>query len=382
MRFALFYHSVVSCWNHGNAHFLRGICRELLALGHEVTVYEPEDGWSRMNAVKDGGAEALAQAERLVSGVVIHPYHLETLELDAALDGADVVIVHEWNAPELVAAVGAKRAAGGNFTLLFHDTHHRAVSAPEEIRRFDISAYDGVLAFGEVLREVYLREGWAKQVFTWHEAADTALFRPVPGEKKAMDLVWIGNWGDDERSAELREFLLEPVSRLGLAARVHGVRYPDEVRAELSERGIEYAGWLPNHAAPGAFARALMTVHVPRRPYVEALPGIPTIRVFEALACGIPLVSAPWRDAEDLFPPACYLSVRNGDEMTSALSLLRRDHDLREELIRNGLAAIETRHSCAHRALELLAIIDRLRGRPVTRERIRITGELHSGAPR
>ena len=46
-----------------------------------------------------------------------------------------------------------------------------------------------------------------------------------------------------------------------------------------------------------------MTVHVPRRPYVEALPGIPTIRVFEALACGIPLVSAPWADSEGLFPP-------------------------------------------------------------------------------
>ena len=44
-----------------------------------------------------------------------------------------------------------------------------------------------------------------------------------------------------------------------------------------------------------------MTVHVPRRPYVDALPGIPTIRVFEALACGIPLVSAPWRDEEGLF---------------------------------------------------------------------------------
>ena len=53
---------------------------------------------------------------------------------------------------------------------------------------------------------------------------------------------------------------------------------------------------------PTSFAQHRMTIHVPRRPYVEALPGIPTIRVFEALACGIPLVSAPWQDEEALVP--------------------------------------------------------------------------------
>ena len=52
-------------------------------------------------------------------------------------------------------------------------------------------------------------------------------------------------------------------------------------------------------------------MHVPRGPYAEALPGIPTIRVFEALACGIPLVSAPWDDCEGLFQPGRdYLSRR------------------------------------------------------------------------
>ena len=61
---------------------------------------------------------------------------------------------------------------------------------------------------------------------------------------------------------------------------------------------------------PEVFARFRVTVHVPRRPYVEALPGIPTIRVFEALACGIPLVCAPWDDAEGLFTPGRRLPGR------------------------------------------------------------------------
>ena len=89
----------------------------------------------------------------------------------------------------------------------------------------------------------------------------------------------------------MSEFLIEPVRDLGLSARVHGVRYPPEGRAALAAAGIDYAGYLPNFRAPQAFAAARVTVHIPRRPYATALPGIPTIRVFEALACGIPLVS-------------------------------------------------------------------------------------------
>src|SRR5207237_3212005 len=130
-------------------------------------------------------------------------------------------------------------------------------------------------------------------------------------------------WGDGERSAELMEFLVGPVSDLKLKARIHGVRYPDEVQGTLREAGIQYAGWLPNFEAPEVFARYKVTVHVPRRPYVKALPGIPTIRPFEALACGLPLVCSPWRDEERLFTPgADFLVARNGREMERHLRML------------------------------------------------------------
>ena len=101
------------------------------------------------------------------------------VDLDETLCGADVVIVHEWNEPRLVAAIGGLRRRGGRFTLFFHDTHHRAVSDPNAIRTFDLDGYDGVLAFGEALAEVYRRWGWRDRVFVWHEAADTRLF-PAP----------------------------------------------------------------------------------------------------------------------------------------------------------------------------------------------------------
>ena len=100
----------------------------------------------------------------------------------------------------------------------------------------DLRHYDGVLAFGAVLRELYLERGWAARAWTWHEAADTRVFRLIPHAGREGDVVWIGNWGDDERSAELEEFLLEPVKALGLRARVYGVRYPEEARRALDAR--------------------------------------------------------------------------------------------------------------------------------------------------
>ncbi len=363
MKFVLFYHSFVSCWNHGNAHFLRGVARELLRIGHAVTVYEPEDGWSRVNALADGGASVLEEAVGLVPGVRLETYKLNALDLDKATHRADVVIAHEWNAPVLIAALGAKRANGGRFTLLFHDTHHRAVTAEDEMSRYELDGYDGVLAFGEELREIYERRGWGRTVFTWHEAADTALFRPQPSAKKDADLIWIGNWGDDERSRELDEFLIRPAAQLQLRARVHGVRYPQAARAQLDASGIDFAGWIANHRVPQAFGKAKFTVHVPRRPYTQALPGIPTIRVFEALACGIPLISAPWDDSESLFPEDCYLKAREGNEMTLAMTRVLHDRDLAPALARAGMNAVNARHTCAHRARELMAILASLKVR-------------------
>jgi spore maturation protein CgeB len=216
MKVVLFYHSIVSCWNHGNAHFLRGVARELVRMGHEVAVFEPAAGWSRTNALADGGAAALPDLAQLVPGVTLHSYCEDKFELGDAMDGADLVIVHEWNTPALIAALGQQRISGAAHTLLFHDTHHRAVTATAEMDALDLDGYDGVLVFGEVLREVYLRHGWARRIFTWHEAADTALFRPAQSAQKDTDLIWIGNWGDDERGRELETYLINPVARASM----------------------------------------------------------------------------------------------------------------------------------------------------------------------
>ena len=369
MKAVYFTHSLQSCWNHGNAHFLRGVLSELVRRGHAVEAFEPAGSWSLDNLLKDGGEECLAAYRSSYPDLRATVYK-PGVEMSALCDGADLVIVHEWNEPSLVAALGQLRRSGATFTLLFHDTHHRAVSDPQAIRAFDLDGYDGVLAFGETLAAVYRTWGWGDRVFVWHEAADTHVFHPPIDEGAAADetrhgLVWIGNWGDDERSAELEQFLFRPAQTLGLPLDIYGVRYPAEARATLDRYGVRYRGWLPNAAAPGVFARHRATVHVPRRFYVTTLPGIPTIRVFEALACGIPLVSAPWSDSEGLFTIGeDFLMARNEAEMTAHLRAVRDDSALRRSLTEHGLATIRARHSCAHRVDELMGVLERIGTNP------------------
>jgi spore maturation protein CgeB len=344
VKIVYFTHSLVSDWNHGNAHFLRGVVTELQERGHDVDVWEPRGGWSRAHLDDRAVTDFHDAFPHLTSRL-----HDAQTDVEELVDGADLVLVHEWNEPELVASVGA---ASGQFTLLFHDTHHRAATAPEEIERYDLAGYDGVLAFGESLSELYRDRGL--RAWTWHEAADTRVFKPLE-ERPKEDMVWVGNWGDGERTDELQEFLFEPAEALELSGSVYGVRYPERGRDAVARSGLAYRGWVANYRVPELFARHRVTVHVPRRAYRESLPGISTIRPFEALACGIPLVTAPWEDVEGLFDEGeDYLVAHDRQEMVEHVRSVLDDPSLAE----HGLATIRARHTCAHRVDELLGIVE------------------------
>lgn len=457
MEIRIFAHSWLSDWNHGNAHFLRGLARALVRRGHRLRLYEPLatpwGDWSLSHLFQCEPLRAMAaiqqfrgaypeldvrffvppQAKRAAaapratgwhaaaarlaetgSGVAVSASRrnvgtqaagtlsaaLDAMEpgtpesvsgdalsrpwLDAAslawnrghdpsifrdcdvpvralcrqledeVRGADVVIVHEWNPPELVEALLQLRQRH-RFLLLLHDTHHRAASQPAELARLPLHQLDGVLVFGESLRRLYARQFGLKRLYVLHEAADVDLFRPDPAQPQSWDMVWIGNWGDDERTQEMEEYLLRPASRLRpRPVLVHGVRYPPEALQKLDAAGIHYGGYLPNLQTPAVYAASRLTLHVPRSPYRDGLGGIPTIRVFEALACGCPLVTSPWQDEEGLFKAGRdFLVASNGREMTALLLDLLDSETWRRQLAECGRATILERHTCAHRAQQL-----------------------------
>lgn len=107
MRIVLFYHSLIPDWNHGNAHFLRGVASKLIERGHDVRVYEPVAGWSLANLYRDQGEAAIDGFRRRYPRLASRFYDPSRLNLDRALAGADLVLVHEWNDPAFIARGGA-----------------------------------------------------------------------------------------------------------------------------------------------------------------------------------------------------------------------------------------------------------------------------------
>jgi spore maturation protein CgeB len=362
LRIAYFAHTLRSDWNNGNAHFLRGLMRGLVRLGHEIVVLEPETEWSIENLRNEPeGERALRNFAETYSDFKVSTYRRDCPEPERCfrerLRGMDIVILHEWNQPELAQMLLAIRQQLG-YKLLFHDTHHRASSSPDQLQRFGLKRFDGIISFGDALSELYRDRFGLEHVWTLHEAADTSVFKPHPEITRQEEIVWVGNWGDDERAAEISEFLLKPAATLRAAARttIYGVRYPESALRALSDAGVTYGGYLPNLDAPLLYARAKATVHVPRQQYTGAMKGIPTIRVFEALACGIPLVSAPWEDAEELFRAGDLRWATNAAEMTAALRTLLTDKAAAEDQALRGLETILSRHTCLHRAKQLTEI--------------------------
>jgi spore maturation protein CgeB len=350
-----FTQSLATCWNHRNIHFLRGVLGELGQLGCDVGVFEPEAVWGLRSLLEDT-ADGPDMGSQAWPEPVSTPYCDPYFAAEACSD-ADLVIVHAGNHPALITELGRRRREGGRFILLFHDTYRRAIDDPGEIEVIDLDGYDGVLAVGEELAELYRFCGWSGRVFVWREAADLRLFRPSEVLAHRSGVAWIGDWGDG--SPELQEFLLEPALAAGLSLEVRGLRCPEA--ASIGSNGACFHGWLPNAGIPEVYGRRQMTVHAPLWSCQEELTASPSIRVFEALACGIPLICAPWRDGERLFREGeDFLLVRSGEEMADAMRALAASPELGAYLAANGLQTIRARHTCAHRARELLEIADRI----------------------
>jgi glycosyltransferase involved in cell wall biosynthesis len=300
----------------GASHFLEGVAGELLRRGHRLRLCRPDD-----------------------------PPEL-------VCEDADLVIVHDGLTAAQVSRIGQHRRRHGGYRLLFR---HAALQGFDP-DLFDLSGYDGVLAAGRAVAELCQSFGMTPRVWVWPDAADTGRFRPVRGEHDG-DVVFFGAWGDQDRGVELRNYLLEPVRLLGLRAKAYGPPIPAAAAAQYAEAGIVYGGWAPHDRVPEILGQFRCTVHVPSRSRCRLLPGLPSIRLFEAMACGVPLVSAPWLDCDGLFTAGRdFLLARDGAEMRRHLRALVNDADLRAEISLHARRTILSRHSCIHRTDQLMEI--------------------------
>lgn len=378
MRIALFCHSLLSDWGNGTAHFLRGLSSELAQAGHEVEVFEPHDAWSLRQLLKRHGPAPLTGLKKAYPSLKCERYDVRTLDLETTLAGIELILVHEWNDAAIIQKLGEYRRRHPECRVLFHVTYGSS-SDPRALEAAGLQDYDGALVPGSAMQRLYLQNEWAPQAWVWYEAADTRVFYPRPGAEEG-DLVWIGNWTGAERMELVKEFLIRPVSQMGISARVHGSGYPPDALELFKSDGIDYAGWLPNYQVPDLYACYKATVHIPRQSPADTVPGIPTIRLFEALACGIPLVSAPWSDADGLFIAGeDYLAAADGGEAMRHLKMLLEDRPAAEAIAARGLETVRARHTCAHRARELMQIAREL-GLSATRPSVESANLVDSSA--
>ena len=127
-----FYHSLRSDWNHGNAHFLRGVVGELL---HAATTCGSTSRPTTGPSGTSGPSTATppwppSPPPTRVWSARAFPTTRPRSTWTPPSMAVDLVLMHEWNDHALVARVGQHRRAGGRYRLLFHDTHHRAVTDP------------------------------------------------------------------------------------------------------------------------------------------------------------------------------------------------------------------------------------------------------------
>ncbi|MDQ6671548.1 MAG: glycosyltransferase, partial [Chloroflexota bacterium] len=268
-----------------------------------------------------------------------------------------VVLVNEWNTPDVIRTIGRVCRELG-VTAVFHDTHYRVVLDSDYRRRLGLEQFEHILAFSPSVAERYRALGF-DNVSVLHEAADTTVFSPVD-VARTTDVVFVGNYGDGDRSEELEAYVFEPRRRLpDLRYTIYGVRYPDHVMSRLNNGlDISYRGWLPNVDVAAVYSSARVVLHVPRRQYVELLPGTPTIRVFEALASRACLISLPWEDTDGLFSAGSDFAVAHSpDQMRELIDWVCRDDGARQRLADHGYQTIQARHTCGHRASQLLVLL-------------------------
>ena len=340
MKFVFFIHSAVSDWNHGNAHFLRGLMSALTRMGHGVVSYEPRGAWSVENLLRDHGVGPIVDFARAYPEIDVRSYDPQSPSLSddlaEAVAGADLVLVHEWNDPHVVNALPALvRAAGG--IPLFHDTHHRPAASPSPSpastcrrttacwRSATCCATCTASASAWSARGPFTRPRTSCASSRWTcRSPRTSSGSATGATRSARRSCATTGWAPRGAFPSCR-------SRRTASA-IPSTRWRSWRRRAWSSA----AGRRPC-TVPEAFARSRVTLHVPRRAYVQALRGIPTIRVFEALACGIPLVSAPWLDSESLFAPGDYVSVDSPEAMWEALHRFATDDDARAEQAERGL---------------------------------------------
>ncbi|HEX8454279.1 MAG TPA: glycosyltransferase [Longimicrobium sp.] len=352
MKLVVFGLSISSSWGNGHATTYRALLRAFAARGHEVVFYEWDAPWY--------GGENRDHPDPSYCRLVLYPTW-EDVAADAVAEAreADAVIVGSYvnEGPRVIDAL----ASAGVDPLFFYDIDTPVTVAAlrtggaEYLRADQVPLFTRYLSFtgGPFLHEVLEGELGARDARPLYCSVDEARYRPTrPDPALACDLAYMGTYAAD-RQPVLDRFLVDVARRLPERRFVvAGPQYPDGINWPPNVRHIHHLGPARH---PAFYSSAAWQLNATRADMVAA-GWSPSVRLFEAAACGAAMISDRWPGIEAFFTPGREILL---PETTAEVAdIVARTHDDDRRAI--GLAARErilAEHTAEHRASELEALV-------------------------
>jgi spore maturation protein CgeB len=335
--------SLTSSWGNGHATTYRALLRELRQRGHRVTFFERKQTWYVDNA-------DLPEPE--FCELVSYDSLAELERYRGRLAAADVVVVGSY-VPEgrAVAALALEHCRG---VSAFYDIDTPITLAA--LARGDCSylskelvpAFDLYLSFagGHVLSRLRTIFG-ARRAEPLYCGVDPDLYYPV-NAPKTWDLGYLGTYSADRQPA-LEQLLLEPARRLPERAFVvAGAQYPEDI---VWPSQVERSTHVPPAEHRYFYSRQRWTLNLTRKDMISA-GHAPSVRLFEAAACGTPIISDHSPGLSEFFEPGREIVVADGaaDVVRCLQQLSESERRLLAERARSRVLA---EHTSAHRARAL-----------------------------
>lgn len=339
--------SITSSWGNGHATTYRSLVRALSEQGHRVTFLERDVPWYAGN--RDLPNPPWCRTHLYDSVADLKDRYI------ALVRHADAVIVGSYVPDGVEVGAWVQEVACG--TVAFYDIDTPVTLA--KLERGDheylspnlIRGYDLYLSFtgGPTLARLEKDHG-APMARALYCSVDPEAYHPEEGVAPRWDLGYLGTWSAD-RQCTVDRLLSEPARRVpGGRFVVAGPQYPDDIDWPGNVTRFEH---LPPAEHRGFYTRQRFTLNVTRADMINA-GWAPSVRLFEAAACGTPIISDWWTGLDSLFKPGEEILI--GDSPETVTEILTLMPEARRRAI--GEAARErilAAHTSSHRARELVA---------------------------
>ena len=350
MKLVIFGLTISSSWGNGHATLWRGLCKALSAQGHEVTFFERDVSYYANH--RDLFAPQNYHLSLYPTWNSVRP------EAEAAVHDSDAAIVTSY-CPDAQSA--SDLILGSSALKIFYDLDTavtleklRSEGDVSYVPREGLAKFDLVLSYvgGTALDD--LRELLqARKAAPLYGSVDPEMYKPVPSsEHYESDLSYLGTYAGDRQHA-LQKLFLEPANRLPKRKfLLGGAQYPEDFPWNDN---VWFVRHVPPPEHPAFYCSSRTTLNVTRGAMAE-VGYCPSGRLFEAAACGTPIVSDSWQGLADFFEPGKELLVaRSPDDVVQALT---RDQEGLECIGRAARERVLKEHTAEHRSRELVQLME------------------------